>query len=145
MTIFRVGLVYGSDNILEGEHKTLFFPPCYNLSMIITKKHPYTTEEIGKLKELFDVYIKTVIDVEKKICSAGCDRHFESEKLLLEQGSRQKDLWGGGIDLETKKIDCNSFINIRPNQKNTSNEIQDEKTRNKFMEIMKYFFNRIYG
>ncbi len=38
--------------------------------MIITKSEPFTKEEIEKLKELFDTYIKTVIDVENKICSA---------------------------------------------------------------------------
>lgn len=60
--------------------------------MIITKNLPFTQEEIEKLKEIFDVYIKTVIDVEKKICSAGASRHFESEKILLDQGSKQSDL-----------------------------------------------------
>ena len=113
--------------------------------MIITKKEPFTRDEIAKLKELFDVYIKTVVDIKKKICSAGCDRHFESEKMLLDQGSQQKDLWGGGIDLETKIIDCNSFINIRSNQGNESNEIQDKDTRKKFILLMKYFFKEIYG
>lgn len=97
------------------------------------------------MEALFDVYIKTVIDIDKNICSAGCDRHFDSEKILLSQGSRQENLWGGGIDLETKTIDCNSFINIRPDQRNTSNEIQDEKTRNKFTALMKYFFGIVYG
>jgi hypothetical protein len=113
--------------------------------MIVTKQKPFTLEEIDKLKEFFEVYIKTVVDIEKKICSAGCDRHFESEKILLSQGSSQNDLWGGGIDLETKTIDCNSFINIKPTQKNTSNEILDKETRIKFMEIMKYFFRELYG
>ena len=113
--------------------------------MIFTKKKPYTVEEIVGLKEHFEVYIKAVVDIEKQICSAGCDRHFESEKLLLDQGSKQENLWGGGIDLETKIIDCISFINIRPNQQNTSNEILDEKTRVKFTELMEYFFNQIYG
>lgn len=113
--------------------------------MIITKNEPFTFEEINKLKEQFDVYIKTVIDLENKICSAGCDRHFESENILLDQGSNQDDLWGGGIDLETKTIDYNSFINIRPRLKNTSNEIQNETTRNKFTDLMKFFFIKIYG
>jgi len=113
--------------------------------VIITKTKPFTKEEIRKLKELFDVYIKTVIDIEKKICSAGCNRHFESEQLLLKQESKQENLWGGGIDLETKIIDCNSFINIRPSQKNTSNEIQDEKIRSKFTKLMEYFLKEIYG
>jgi len=53
--------------------------------MIITKSDPFEKEEIEKLREMFDIYIKTVVDIKKKICSAGCDRHFDSEKLLLEQ------------------------------------------------------------
>ena len=111
--------------------------------VIITKNKPYTSEEIRKLKEEFDVYIKTVIDIERKVCSAGSNRHFESEKLLLESGSAQSDIWGGGIDLETKTIDFNSFINIRPKDKNTSNEIQDATIREKYEELTKFFFSQI--
>lgn len=111
--------------------------------MIITKSTPYTKEEIEKLKEEFNAYIKTVIDIKKKICSAGANRHFESEKILLEQGSNQQDLWGGGVDLETKVIDCNSFINIRPIDNNASNEIQDSLTRKQFEELTKYFFKEV--
>ncbi len=107
--------------------------------MIITKSKPFTQEEITKLQEEFDTYIKTVIDIDKKICSAGCNRHFESEKVLLDKGSKQEDIWGGGIDTESKTIDFNSFINIRPSV-NTSNEIQDPEIRKKFEELSKYFF-----
>ncbi len=113
--------------------------------MLITKNEPYTKNEIKRLCELFDVYIKTVIDVRRKVCSAGCDRHFDSEKILLEQGSKQEDLWGGGIDLETMVIDCNSIINIRPNQGNTSNEIQNAKIREEFEKLTKFFFRELYG
>jgi hypothetical protein len=116
----------------------------YNLLMIITKTEPYTPQEIIELKKQFDgVYIKTVIDVENRICSAGCDRHFESEQILIEKGSAQKDIWGGGIDLETNTIDFNSFINIRPSNNNTSNEIQDAALREKYTELTKYFFEEI--
>lgn len=113
--------------------------------MIITKAEPFTSEEIKKARELFNVYIKTVIDIKRRICSAGCDRHFESEKILLEQGSKQSDLWGGGIDIDTKMVDCNSFINIRPADNNRSNEIQDPKNREEFEKLMKCFFKEIYG
>jgi hypothetical protein len=112
--------------------------------MIITKSDPFTKAEITKLRELFDAYIKTVIDLEKKICSAGADRHFESENILLEEGSKQSNLWGGGIDIEAKIIDCNSFINVRPTDGNTSNEIQDPKLREKFEKLSKYFFKELY-
>ncbi|OGH27027.1 MAG: hypothetical protein A2186_04160 [Candidatus Levybacteria bacterium RIFOXYA1_FULL_41_10] len=97
-----------------------------------------------KLQEKFDTYIKTVIDVGKRICSAGVDRHFEAERILLEQGSSQSDLWGGGVDLESKTIDGNSFINIRPQDGNLSNEIQDANIRKEFEKLTKYFFKEIY-
>ena len=111
--------------------------------MIITSKKPFSKKEIKSLSDLFEIYIKTVIDIKNKICSAGCDRHFESEDILLKGGSNQSDLWGGGIDLDTKVIDCNSFINIRPNDNNTSNEIQNTKTREEFENLMKYFFKEV--
>lgn len=112
--------------------------------MIITKDKPYIKEEIESLKEEFDTYIKTVIDMRKRICSAGANRHFESEKILLEQGSKQSDLWGGGIDIETKVIDFNSFINIRPTDNNQSNEILDPELRKTYEKITRYFFKVVY-
>lgn len=113
--------------------------------VIITKREPYTREEIEKLKEQFEVYIKTVIDIKKNVCSAGCDLHADSEKILLKNGSAQEDLWGGGINTETKEIDFNSFINIRPKDNNTSIEIQDKEKRDSFEKLMKFFFQNIYG
>lgn len=111
--------------------------------MIITRKKPFTKDEILKLQEVFDTYIKTVIDIKKRLCSAGMDRHYEGEKILLEQGSKQSDVWGGGVDLETGVIDFNSFINIRPNDNNLSNEIQDAKIREEYKRLTKYFFKEI--
>jgi len=111
--------------------------------MIIIKKLAYTKGEVQKLRELFDIYIKTVIDIEKKVCCAGCDRHFECEELLLKQGSKQKNIWGGGIDLETKTIDMNSMVNIRPRDDNRSNEIQNPEKRKTYEELTKYYFQEI--
>ena len=111
--------------------------------MIITKSESFTKEETEKLKEQFEVYIKTVVDVKNKVCSAGMDRHFEGEQILLSQGSKQSNIWGGGIDLETKTIDFNSFINIRPNDNNTSNEIQDSKIRETYKKLTEYFFKEL--
>lgn len=111
--------------------------------VIITKSDPFTREEIEQLKELFEVYIKTVIDVKRKVCSAGMDRHFEGEEILLRQGSKQSDLWGGGIDIETHEIDFNSFINIRPSDNNTKNEIQSEQIKAIYKQFTEYFFAEI--
>ena len=112
--------------------------------MIITTTQPYTKQEIEKLKERFGTYIKTVIDIEGKICSAGCDRHFESEEILLQRGSKQSEIWGGGIDIDSKDIDYNSFINIRPTNNNTSNELLDPEKRKHYEKLSKFFFKKIY-
>lgn len=112
--------------------------------MILTKSSAFTQEEIKKIRERFEVYVKTVIDIQQKICSAGGDRHFESEKILLDQGSKQENLWGGGLDAETLTIDCNSLINIRPRQGNASNEILNPQIRALYEELTKYFFRELY-
>ena len=112
--------------------------------MIIIKKEPFTKEEIEKLSDKFASYIKTVIDIEKKICSAGAHLHYENEQTLLKTGSRQSNLWGGGIDLENLIIDNNAMINLRPNDQNFSNEIQHPAKRKEFEDLMKYFFKILW-
>ena len=111
--------------------------------MIITKSDPFTSAEINQLQEEFEIYIKTVIDLENKVCSAGMSRHFEGEQILLGQGSKQSHVWGGGLNLETKEIDFNSFINIRPRDGNPKNEILDPDIRQKYEELTRYFFSTI--
>jgi len=113
-----------------------------HLMPIIDEKTDKT--DIDRIERKLDVYIdKTVIDIDRKICSAGIDRHYEGEKILLEQGSKQADIWGGGIDLETKVIDFNPFINIRPNDNNTTNQIQNPEIRRKYEKMTKFFFNEV--
>lgn len=111
--------------------------------MIVKSTQPFTQAEIDRASEQFETYIKTVIDLDKKICVAGMGRHFEGEQILLQDGSKQSNLWGGGIDLDTKIIDFNSFINIRPNDNNLSSEIQNPALRSKYDELTKYFFSEI--
>lgn len=111
--------------------------------MIVTSTLPFTTKQIDQAKERFGIYVKTVIDIQKKNCCAGMDRHFEGEKILLDSGSHQSDIWGGGIDLETKEIDFNSFINIRPQDHNLKNEIQNEQIKKSFTELTTYFFKLV--
>jgi hypothetical protein len=69
---------------------------------------------------------------------------FQRIVAAEREGSKQSDLWGGGIDLETRTIDFNSFINIRPGDHNTSNEIQSESIRKTYEELTKYFFKELY-
>ena len=96
-----------------------------------------TKKELFALGEHFKGYIKIVVDLEKEVLAGGADRHSDEEKALLEEGSKQKDLWGGGFDLETKEIDYNSVINLRPSQDNPSRDILSGELREKFEKIVK--------
>lgn len=113
--------------------------------MIITSHEPFTASQIEPLKEEFPDYIKTVIDIKKQLCSAGANRHFESEEILLKAGSAKENLWGGGVDVETKEINIDSMINIRPVLGNRSNQIQDPVIREKFDVLTRYFFPTIFN
>ncbi len=88
----------------------------------------------------FGGYIKVVVDVSEQILAGGGKRHFDAEQILLGQGSRQENLWGGGLDLETKEIDYNSMINVRPRQQNFSRDIMSAGIRDKFDKVVKSLF-----
>lgn len=82
-------------------------------------------------------YIKVVVDIEKQILTAGGTRHVEGEQLLLQNGSLQENVWGGGLDLETNEIDYDSMINIRPSQNNPSREVLSPEVRNQMEKIIR--------
>lgn len=97
-----------------------------------------TEEEIKKVVQDFDgLYIKVVVDVEREMLAAGGERHFDAEQILLENGSRQENLWGGGVDVKTGEIDYNSMINLRPNQENSSRDILSSVIRQKFDKVVR--------
>lgn len=105
--------------------------------MLILIKEKADEEILKKTAEDLDGYIKFVVDLERKILTAGGLRHFEGEQLLLENGSKQENLWGGGLDLQTGEVDFDSMINIRPNQGNTSREVLSEEIRKKMENIVR--------
>lgn len=91
-----------------------------------------TADEIKQISEHFQGYVKVVVDIEKEILCAGADRHVDEEQELLKNGSKQSNLWGGGLDVETGQIDYNSMINLRPNQDNPSRDILSIEIRQRF-------------
>jgi len=104
--------------------------------MIIVIRSKIDPESRRKVAEDFKGYIKVVVDVKRRILAAGGEKHVDGERLLLEDGSRQEDLWGAGLDLETSEMDFDSLINLRPTQ-NKSREILDEDIRKKVEAVIK--------
>lgn len=86
----------------------------------------------------FEDMVKYVVDVERRIAAVGGELHADAEKLLLEEGSRQADLWGANYYPGRGAEDCieyTSLINIRPSQGNRSMLIEDGGIRERVLEI----------
>ncbi len=83
--------------------------------------------------------VKGVVDIRKKIIALGGELHADCEEILLEQGSKQVDLWGFNIYPEKnrdERLEYTSFINIRPKQGNFQIELKDEKLRQQVKAVI---------
>lgn len=61
--------------------------------IIILRDKKATKEQIKKMSYAYGSYIKVVIDIEKEVLAGGADMHYDEEKLLLEYGCKQENLW----------------------------------------------------
>ena len=103
---------------------------------------PITKKQFEDSKgDLFDQsYIKWVIDIELGVMTIGGEKHFFGEQLLLENGSNQSDLWGGGFHSLSKVVDFESMINIRPYQSNMRRDIESSDIKERCLELFKKYF-----
>lgn len=107
--------------------------------MLILLKEKITKEQLESASGDLEGYIKLVIDIEKGIMTVGGKRHVEGEQMLLKDGSKQENLWGGGFDRETEEIDFDSMINIRPGANNPSREVLSIEARSEIEKIVRNF------
>jgi hypothetical protein len=106
---------------------------------------PLSLEEISSLEKESGDYLKLTIDVENGWLVAGGELHADGEKLLLEKGSKQDNIWGGGINLSGKQIDTVAIINLRPRLNNDNLEILNLQIREKFLNIVKEYFAPLWS
>jgi hypothetical protein len=87
----------------------------------------------------FGNLVKAVVDVERRLMAVDGELHSDEEALLLENGSRQENLWGINIypDLEgPERIEFDSVINIRPSQGILTRGVGDQALRDKIVRIV---------
>ena len=91
------------------------------------------TITIDELKELaanlFGDMVKAVVDVERAMLALDAELHSDLEAMLLDDGSKQKNLWGINIYPEQCGdgfIEFDSMINMRPSQHNKSRGVEDK-------------------
>jgi hypothetical protein len=96
---------------------------------------PISLEELRELaREFYVTMIKGVVDIEKEIVAFGGEYHMDANRILLEHGSNQSDIWGFNVELDRPRdswIEYVSLINIRPLDGNRDMEVQDKTIRAK--------------
>ena len=91
-------------------------------------------------KRMYGDLVKAVIDIEQKKLVVDAEMHSDEEQYLLENGSKQNDLWG--INLLLAKfgtdefVEFDSMINIRPRQNNVSRGVDSPKVRERIRQIV---------
>ena len=103
-------------------------------------REPITLDELRSLAHgQFGDFVKAVVDVRLVVLAIGGELHADEEALLLEQGSRQADLWGINLypdRVGTDRIEFDSMINIRPSQGNRSRSVEDPVLRQQIVKVV---------
>ncbi len=97
-------------------------------------------QELREIAEEFYVTMaKGVVDIKKEIVAFGGEYHADANEVIIENGSRQNDVWGFNIYVDRPRaswIEYISLINIRPQAGNSEMEIQDTAIRDKMRTII---------
>ena len=90
-------------------------------------------------QSLFGNLVKAVVDVDRQVLAVDAELHADLEALLLQSGSRQKDLWGINLypdEPADQFIEFDSMINVRPSENNRTRSIENEAVRTVITEIV---------
>ena len=97
------------------------------------------TELKESAKNSLGSLVKAVVDIERKLMAIEGAMHADEEQILLDDGSKQQDLWGINIypDLPiANRIQFDSMINIRPLQGNLSRSVEDASIQKEIQTIV---------
>ena len=98
---------------------------------VINKK--ITESELQEIaKDFYIDMIKGVVDIEQGILAMGGEYHLDANMVLIENGSKQQNVWGFNWYFDRtgdERIEYISLINIRPAQGNRTMEVKDASLR----------------
>lgn len=106
--------------------------------MILLLRERATPEQLELLLRSHKFYIKTAVDIERRVLVGGGGLHADCEEKLLDDGSRQQDIWAASFMPITGKIIYESMVNLRPRQ-NRSMELLDPNIRERVAQLVNEF------
>jgi hypothetical protein len=87
----------------------------------------------------FGDLVKAVVDVERGIVALGAELHSDEEAALIDDGSKQSDIWGVNLypdATDAAFVEFDSMINIRPADGNRSRGVEDAALRERLRTIV---------
>jgi len=109
--------------------------------MVVIFKDKATKEQIEEVTRVYPGYTKVVVDIENGLVAAGSEYHIDCEQALIDSGSIQENLWGGGFRFENKEVDFIGLTNYKVNIKHFSYEISPPEIREKMERIIRKVFD----
>lgn len=94
-----------------------------------------TPQQMQEMLQGLGTYIKLAVDIEREILAGGGTLHADCEAALLEDGSKQADIWGADWNPASQQVTYEALINIRPRQNNRAMEILDPEIRERVAQI----------
>ena len=94
---------------------------------------------------MFEDMVKAVVDVDRELVALDAELHSDLEALLLENGSKQANLWGINLYPQVSGddfIEFDSMINVRPSGGNRSRGVENEPVRKKIIEVVTKWIHR---
>lgn len=91
-------------------------------------------------KKMYGSIVKADVDAAKGVVLVDMGMHADGEAELMDQGSKQNDLWG--INLHPDKfgtdefIEFDSMINLKPSQGNMSKGVDDKAVKAKIVALI---------
>ncbi len=104
--------------------------------MIHILRSQATKKQLNEMLEALGVYVKLAVDTRRGILAGGGALHADCEAALIDEGSRQEDIWGADWIPSTQQIHYEALINIRPHQNNPSMAILDPSLCSRINEIV---------
>ena len=92
-------------------------------------REPIAIQEVKEIAQRrFGDMAKACVDIQRRVMAIGGELHSDDEAVLLQDGSRQADVWGINIypdESDDAWIEFDSMINVRPGQGNRSRAVED--------------------
>jgi len=107
--------------------------------MILIIRSRASKQQVEEMLQALVGYIKLAVDIKRGVLAGGGILHADCESLLLDDGSKQEDIWGADWNPHSQQVTFESLINIRPRQNNLSLEITDPKVRETVARITRKF------